>query len=191
MGWRSEEFGASHAGWAGALLADGSEPGPAYLDVGSGPRMEETAEWWAYDGRLSSRPRAAWVRAACACGWRGERRFPVEPDQLGGRGDFDDSGARQEWRRHIREVELRSVPLPVGLAEKLEQLGDELLALADQAPLAAVRAVGELERLTVDVGHLAARNIHADEIPWDAAGEALGLSEREARSRIIRYSLRR
>ncbi|MBO8196447.1 hypothetical protein ITI46_33155, partial [Streptomyces oryzae] len=178
-------------GWAGALLADGSEPGPVYLDMGSGPRMQQTTEWWAYDGRMPSRPQAAWVRAACACGWRGESRFPIGQGQLGAHGDFDVSGARKEWSRHIRDVERRSVPLPVGLAERLEQLGDELLALADQAPLAAVRAVGELERLTTDVGHLAAQNIHADEISWKAAGEALGLSEREARSRIVRYSLRR
>ncbi|MFI8854442.1 hypothetical protein [Streptomyces sp. 891-h] len=191
MGWRTEEFGASHEGWAGALLADGSEPGPVYLDAGSGPRMEKTTEWWAYDGRLPSTPRAAWARAACACGWRGEQRYPLDWERWRSRAGFDDSAARKEWSRHIREVERRSVPLPVGLTERLEQLGDELLALADQAPLAAVRAVAELERITVDVGHLAARNIHADEIPWEAAGEALGLSEREARSRIIRYSLRR
>ena len=44
MGWKSVEFGDSHEGWTGALLADRSEPGPVYLDAGSGSHMEKTRE---------------------------------------------------------------------------------------------------------------------------------------------------
>ncbi|CAM4086809.1 hypothetical protein ACH4LN_02840 [Streptomyces albus] len=190
MAWRNEEFGASHEGWPGAVLADGSEPGPACLDAGSGAHMAQTREWWAYSGRLAT-PRAAGVRAACACGWRGERDYPVDWEELGNWRDFDDSAAWQDWSEHINDVEARSVPLPVQLEETLESLAARLMALADEAPLAALRAVGELERITAAGGQAAAHNVHADEIPWDTAAQALGLSEQAARSRIIHYSIRR
>ncbi|MFD4588931.1 hypothetical protein [Streptomyces sp. NPDC058434] len=70
MGWKAEEYGDSHEGIVGAVLADGSEPKPVYLDVGSGSSGHRTSEWWAYDGRMR-RPKAAAYRAACSCGWRG------------------------------------------------------------------------------------------------------------------------
>ncbi|EST31273.1 hypothetical protein [Streptomyces niveus] len=41
MGWYAEEFGSSHEGRAGVLLADGSEPGPVYPDTGSGADIQE------------------------------------------------------------------------------------------------------------------------------------------------------
>ncbi|MFM9372777.1 hypothetical protein [Streptomyces sp. Da 82-17] len=70
MAWTTEEFGTSHEGWVGAVLADGTEPEVVYLDPGSGSEFRETREWWAYHG-AGSRPSAARARAACSCGWRG------------------------------------------------------------------------------------------------------------------------
>ncbi|PHQ52395.1 hypothetical protein BLA24_08105 [Streptomyces cinnamoneus] len=32
MGWETEEFGSSHVGVAGAVLPDGTEPKPAFID---------------------------------------------------------------------------------------------------------------------------------------------------------------
>src|SRR5690349_1624796 len=51
MGWQDEEFGPSHDGTVGVLLADGSEPKPVYLDSGSGGGSGRyVSEWWVYDG---------------------------------------------------------------------------------------------------------------------------------------------
>ncbi len=44
-GWRTEEFGTSHQGCPGAVLADGTEPHPVIVDLGSGPTMHETSHW--------------------------------------------------------------------------------------------------------------------------------------------------
>ncbi|MEV0992806.1 hypothetical protein [Streptomyces sp. NPDC049949] len=67
-------LGAAHQGSVGVLLADGSEPGPVYFDVGSGPSMPSSTEWHAYDGL----PRAALLRGSCSCGWRGAAESPLD-----------------------------------------------------------------------------------------------------------------
>ncbi|WP_405959407.1 hypothetical protein OG239_42280 (plasmid) [Streptomyces sp. NBC_00868] len=36
---------AVHEGSVGVLLGDGSEPGPVYYDVGSGPDMPSSTAW--------------------------------------------------------------------------------------------------------------------------------------------------
>ncbi|WP_405876662.1 hypothetical protein OG762_46215 [Streptomyces sp. NBC_01136] len=191
MGWRTEEFGESHEGIAGAVLADGSEPGPVYLDVGSGSAGHTTSEWWAYNGRLR-RPRAAAYRAACACGWRGTcypiDRDLMEDDRLE---DLDTSGPYDDWWEHISAVERQTVPLPAGLTEVMDRLEDRLVALAEQAPVAALLAVARLERLAESVGREAAYGAEADELSSETIGKALGLSPDKARSRLTRYLLRR
>lgn len=191
MGWRTEEFGESHEGIAGAVLADGSEPAPVYLDMGSGATGQATSEWWAYNGRLS-RPRAAAYRAACACGWRGTA-YPVDwdlarEDRLE---DLDTSGPYDDWWEHIRAVERRTVPLPAELTEVMDRLEEQLAALVDQAPVAALLAVARLERLAESVGREAAYGAEADELSSETIGTALGLSPDKARSRLTRYLLRR
>ncbi|MFF3956579.1 hypothetical protein ACFYY1_25680 [Streptomyces sp. NPDC001890] len=40
----TEEFGGEHEGRPGALLADGTEPGPAYLDSGSGSTVHRSTD---------------------------------------------------------------------------------------------------------------------------------------------------
>ncbi|MFD5393093.1 hypothetical protein ACFWJW_02365 [Streptomyces sp. NPDC127097] len=191
MEWQSEEFGASHEGMAGAVLADGSEPGPVYLDAGSGSHMHETKQWWAYNGRLG-RQRADHMRGSCSCGWRGARHYPIDWDQLNDRRyyDYDPPGPYEDWQAHIDEVESRSVPLPTEVADLLDRLDDQLTALADQAPLAALKAVASLERTTGRVGREAACAAEADEDSWEAIGQALGLTAKDARSRLTRYYLR-
>ncbi|MEU6591026.1 hypothetical protein ABZ923_17710 [Streptomyces sp. NPDC046881] len=192
MGWTSEEFGAAHEGIVGAVLADGSEPEPAYFDLGSGTETYRTSEWWAYDGGLS-RPRAAAVRAACSCGWRGPstplpRNEPADdgPDEL------DVSRQRRDWSEHIRAVERRTVPLPDDLTQLLDALEDKLFALAEDAPAAALRAVAALDRLIRRAGREAAGLIEEDGVQrWDDLGRALGLDAGRARSLVTRYLLLR
>ncbi|WP_240468355.1 hypothetical protein [Streptomyces dangxiongensis] len=130
VGWTTEEFGESHEGIVGAVLADGSEPKPACFDIGSGAEMYATSEWWAYDGSMT-RPKAAAVRASCTCGWRGPSA-PVPWEELAGDGleDLDVSRARRDWSEHIRTVERQTVPLPDELAQLLNAVEDRLFALA-------------------------------------------------------------
>ncbi|MER5772522.1 hypothetical protein [Streptomyces sp. NPDC001985] len=191
MTWQTDEFGTSHEGSAGALLADGSEPDPVYLDTGSGSTVHSTREWWAYDGTRGT-PRAAEVRGSCSCGWRGTGRYPIDwSHTIEDRPHlFGTSGPRHDWDRHIGEVEARSVPLPAELAGLLERVDGHLASLAEEEPLAALRAVAALERTTWRAGRSAARNTEVDEVPWDAVGTALGLTESAARSRLTGYLLR-
>jgi len=187
VAWRSEEFGESHEGIVGATLADGSEPKPVYLDVGSGTNGFQTREWWAYNGWLG-RPKAAAWRAACVCGWRGESH-PIDWDRLEDHDldDLDTSDAYEDWWGHISAVERRTVPLPEELSDLLEQLEERLDALAETAPVAALKAVAMLERMAGRVGREAAYGVRADDVSGEALGRALGLSVNRARSRLDRY----
>ncbi|RPF29856.1 hypothetical protein EDD96_6400 [Streptomyces sp. Ag109_G2-6] len=192
MGWTAEEFGASHEGWAGALLADGTEPGPVSLDPGGGRDLRQTREWWAYTGILD-RPRAAAARAACACGWRGAAHYPVDPRPQDPSGLYEQviEGPRDDWERHLDEVEARTVPLPAELADLLDRVEDQLNNLAGQAPVAALKAVAALERITRSVARDAAYIAEADDLSWESIATALGISEKEARSRLTHYTCRR
>ncbi|MEU6671407.1 hypothetical protein [Streptomyces sp. NPDC046727] len=192
MGWTTEEFGESHEGIVGAVLDDGSEPKPAYFDIGSGAEMYETSEWWAYDGNLS-RPRAAAVRASCSCGWRGPST-PVPWGELDEDGleELDVSGPRRDWSEHIDTVERQTVPLPDDLAQMLSDLECKLLTLAEDAPAAALRAVTALDRLTRRAGREAAGVIEEDgDQRWEALGRALGIGADRAQSLVTRYLLLR
>ncbi|WP_323187608.1 hypothetical protein [Streptomyces sp. NBC_01275] len=187
----TEQFGESHEGVAGAVLADGGEPKPVYVDFGSGAGSGlETSEWWAYDGR-SSRPLAAAYRGACACGWRGEAH-PIDWEELADEHQYDlDTGAaHREWSEHIRAVERRTVPLPDELTHLMDRLEDQLTALTEQAPVAALKAATTLERLTADIAQEAAYAIQEDELSWETIGTALGLSPAKARSLLTHYLLR-
>ncbi|MEV0488333.1 hypothetical protein AB0I69_48010 [Streptomyces sp. NPDC050508] len=187
MAWRSEEFGESHEGIVGATLADGSEPKPVYLDVGSGSNMFQTCEWWAYNGWLG-RPKAGAWRASCACGWRGESH-PIDWEQVEDHDldDLDTSAAYDDWWEHILAVERRTVPLPDELSDLMEQLEERLDTLAETAPVAALKAVAMLERMAGRVGREAAYGARADDVSGEALGKALGLSVNRARSRLDRY----
>jgi hypothetical protein len=190
MGWQSEEFGSAHEGTAGVLLADGTEPGPVYLDAGSGGNVSQTTAWQIYDGRLR-RPKAASLRGACSCSWRGTSSYPVDWAQIEDWPyDATTTGPREDWAQHIAEVKARSIPLPPALEDLLEQIDDQLSALADDAPLATLKAVAALERTTQRIGHHAAYSIRANETPWEAIATALGLPEGDARSRLLTYSHR-
>ncbi|UXX97054.1 hypothetical protein N7U49_44710 [Streptomyces sp. AD2-2] len=187
MAWRSEEFGASHEGIVGAVLADGSEPKPVYLEVGSGRCGFETREWWAYNGWLG-RPKATGRRASCACGWRGQNR-PIDWEQVDGHDldDLDTSDAYDDWCEHIHAVERRTIPLPEELSGLMEQLEERLGALAEAAPVAALKAVAMLERMAGRVGKEAAYGVQADDVSGEALGKALGLSVDSAQERLDRH----
>ncbi|MYW22055.1 hypothetical protein GT039_42410 [Streptomyces sp. SID2955] len=192
MGWTTEEFGESHEGIVGAVLDDGSEPKPAYFDIGSDAELYRTSEWWAYDGSMG-RPRAAAVRASCACGWRGPST-PVAWDGPAGDGleDLDVSAQRRDWDGHIRTVERRTVPLPADLAALLAALEDKLIPLAEDAPAAALRAAAALDRLSRRTGREAACVLEENgDRRWETLGRALGIDADRARALVTHYLLLR
>ncbi|WP_371790321.1 hypothetical protein OG285_05485 [Streptomyces sp. NBC_01471] len=189
--WQVEEFGTSHEGRPGVLLADGSEPKPVIFDTGSGPTVHESSDWWIYNGTLRA-PRATDLRGSCSCGWRGGERYPVDWESVDSRRPylFDTQGPESDWQRHMEEVGARSTPLPAGLVALLDQVGEQLDALVTDAPLAALKAVAALERITRDAGEMAAHYVEADAVSDETLAAALGLTEKDARSRLFHYAHR-
>ncbi|MCT2590535.1 hypothetical protein LHJ74_11545 [Streptomyces sp. N2-109] len=191
MGWKTVEFGSSHEGITGAVLADGTEPKPVYLDAGSSAYMLQTSEWWAYNGKLG-RPEATQLRASCSCGWRGAPQYPIDWSQLGNYPyDVDTSGPRGDWSEHIANVEHHTVPLPDEMEELLDRLETRLDALVVDSPLAALKAAAVLERTIAHIGREAAYGAQADDMSWETIAKGLGLIEKDARSRLNRYGLGR
>ncbi|UQX04448.1 hypothetical protein [Streptomyces sp. RerS4] len=188
--WQTSEFAGEHEGRPAAVLADGSEPNPLIFDMGSGSGFDTSTDWWDYDGTHGS-PVAASVRAACSCGWRGERLHPIDWGRVGDDlplpFSLDMDGPLGEWRGHMAGVEARAVPLPERVRELLELVTTELEALADTGPLAALRAVAALERTSARIAGTAAHYLGQDEVPVERVAIGLGISPRAARSRLFRY----
>ncbi|MFB7468570.1 hypothetical protein ACFCZ1_34655 [Streptomyces sp. NPDC056224] len=180
--WWTVDFGYAHAGAVGVLVG-GSEPGPAYCDVGSGPHVPSTTHWSAYDGR-AGRPRAEALRAVCACGWRSAAQYPLDWDTIGDQplyeADVDLSGPLADWTAHLSVVRDAAVPLPEPLAALLVEMAGQLTATAADAPLAAMRAAGVLERIAARVGRETAGALCDDGMPAEAVATALGTTRSKA-----------
>ncbi|MCG7527137.1 hypothetical protein MHW47_22160 [Streptomyces sp. OfavH-34-F] len=122
--------------------------------------------------------------------WRGTTLHPVDWQQVAaeGPGWYDTSGPREDWRRLIADVENRAVPIPEDVAGLLDQLRERLDALADDAPLAALRILAALESSIASAGEVAAYTSRADDQSGDTIAAGLGLTASEARSRLHRYA---
>lgn len=83
------------------------------LDEGSGANFHETNEWWIYSGELR-RPLATSLRGACSCGWRGDTSYPLSWEDVDRNAPhlYDTRQLKDEWARHIDDVEARAVPVP-------------------------------------------------------------------------------
>ncbi|MFE9465423.1 hypothetical protein ACFYNW_17430 [Streptomyces virginiae] len=180
--WWTVEFGDAHAGAVGVLVA-GGEPGPVYFDVGSGPDVPSTSHWSAYDGR-AGRPRAEALRAGCACGWRGAAEYPLDCAAVGDRplyeADIDLAGPLADWNAYLSLVRDTAEPLPESLAELLVQLTEQLTTTTADTPLAALRAVGMLERITARVGREAAGVLADDGVSAETVAAGLGTTRSKA-----------
>ncbi|MFE6849003.1 hypothetical protein [Streptomyces sp. NPDC057686] len=187
--WTTDEFGASHEGWVEVLLDDGSVPPPAFFNTGLGLCVYETSHWSVYDGRYRPIPRAAALRAACACGWRGpEYRLDwaaIGEQDLGAAGADQADTCSGDWEGHAEAIEATTIPLPETVTSLLEQLEAEIDKLGNSSPLAAVRAARRTEVTARQAGYLAARNARHDAAPGRAAA-ALGLDEDRARAELAR-----
>ncbi|MFD3940559.1 hypothetical protein ACFWSF_38010 [Streptomyces sp. NPDC058611] len=186
--WWTVEFGDAHAGGAGVLVG-GGEPGPVYFDVGSGPHVPSTTHWTAYDGR-ARRPRAEALRAGCACGWRGAAEYPLDWATIGDRplheADVDLTGPLADWNAHLSLVRDNAVPLPEPLAALLVEITEQLTATTTDAPLAALRAVGVLERIAARVGREAASTLSDGGVSAEAVATGLGTTRSKALVLLLR-----
>ncbi|MFD3418826.1 hypothetical protein [Streptomyces decoyicus] len=188
--WTTEEFGSSHAGAIGVLLADGTVPAAAFFDTNSGAGGQSVSHWSIYDGRFAHVPRAAALRAVCSCGWNGpehELSWDVIGDwrlieAASGTADM----CTQDWDAHTVEVEQSAIPLPESVTALLTQLEEEIEKLAKTSPLSAVRAARWLEVSAVQVGYWAAHDARRDTTAEQAAS-ALGLNEDAARKLMARF----
>ncbi|WP_370416605.1 hypothetical protein [Streptomyces fradiae] len=188
MCWKRDGF-ESHEGKVGVLLADGSEPGPVYFDMGSGAYFHESTDWWVYTGD-SRRPAATAMRGSCACGWRGERTVPIDwkkinPDYPH---DYDVSAPERDWEAHMDDVAAHAVKLPEDVDTLLSRLQERLDELVDEHPLAVLKAVGELESAAAVFGPLAGRFITGGrQEAISQVATALGMTEQAAGSRLRHY----
>ncbi|MFC7308161.1 hypothetical protein ACFQVC_28550 [Streptomyces monticola] len=73
----------------------------------------------------------------------------------------------------------------------MELLERQLERLVQDAPLAALNAVAALEGTVKSVACRAAADTEADGLSGEVVGRALGLSEAEARSRLLGHRLAR
>ncbi|MFD0272236.1 hypothetical protein ACFVGY_37575 [Streptomyces sp. NPDC127106] len=187
--WESDEFGASHRGRVGVLLADGSVPGPVYFDAASGAGGQTVTHWSVYDGRWPNAPRAACLQAVCSCGWAGpEHRLDWEAigkAELHQAGLDDADRCQDDFDRHITDIDRRAVSLPAELETLLDDMELAIEQLAKDAPVAAVRAARRLEILAGRTGYTAA-HASLDQDPEQVAA-ALGLNTDQTRTLLARF----
>lgn len=179
---------------AAAVLADGTEPAPVYLDLGSGTHVHRSSHWSLYTGESPRRPRAVAVRGACSCGWRSSSDHRLDQADADDDAALDvEVGPYRDWADHLAAVEAAAAPIPEPVAATLAVLEEQLAALAEGGPVAALRVAAALERLAADVGRQAACAIDvgddadAGEHSWAALATGLGLTETEARTRMLRW----
>lgn len=175
----------------GVLLADGSEPGPVYFDVGSGPHVPSSTEWHAYDGRFG-RPRAAVLRGSCSCGWRGMAEYPLDwtvltADEPLYEADVDLSGPISDYGAHLSVIRDAAVPLPTELTGLLTVLLRRLDGLAAEQPLVALKALADLRYVIAQVGQDAAGELAAQQVPIEQIATGFGPSEAAARTYLNSY----
>ncbi|MFH9674972.1 hypothetical protein ACH4L5_22270 [Streptomyces sp. NPDC017405] len=190
--WTTEEFGTSHEGAVGVLLADGSVPDPVFIAMDSSGGGREVSQWSVYDGGdgVVRAPRAAALRALCSCGWSGPSH-PLRWEEFGGKdlvvaaGDVADTCA-QEWDVHTVEAERPAITVPGPLADLLVRVESEIEKLARTTPLAALRAARRLEVIAVQTASWPALDILRNATAEQTAA-ALGLNEDAAQNLLARF----
>lgn len=210
--WRSDEFGAVHEGRVGVVLEDGSEPAPTVIASNSGSSFRTSTDWKLYKAPgYGLTPQAFALRGACSCGWRGQTVYPVDWAACAeGTKDPDTSACYADWAGHIADVAAAAIPVPADVAALLEQLDGRLEELADESPLAALRALGTVERMARRVGWRAGyaafmdadagTNAQPDDdraegeatggvgpTGWEALSRALGMPDVDAAKHIRTY----
>ncbi|MGW3328714.1 hypothetical protein [Streptomyces virginiae] len=87
--------------------------------------------------------------------------------------DVDLTGPLADWNAHLSLVRDKAAPLPEPLAALLVEITELLTATTADAPVAALRAVGVLERIAARVGREAASALAEGGVSAEAV--AIGL----------------
>ncbi|MFE1873148.1 hypothetical protein ACFW9N_19945 [Streptomyces sp. NPDC059496] len=90
------------------------------------------------------------------------------------------TGPLADWNAHLSLVRDRAVPLPEPLVALLVEITEQLTATAADTPLAALRAVGMLERIAARVGQEAAGALAEDGVSAEAVATGLGTTRSKA-----------
>ncbi|WP_409239632.1 hypothetical protein [Streptomyces sp. PA5.6] len=188
--WTSEEFGTSHEGKVGVLLADGTEPDPVDHLSGSGGWSTKVTHWSAYDGQPFNGPRAAVLRAVCSCGWTGPEQ-PLNWEAIGDqplRRAADDVAGTcvTQWDRHIEDVDRSAIALPPELAELMSKVEEQIEKLPKDAALVALRAARRMEVQAARLAYWPAHDVRRDTSTEEAAA-ALGLNADNTRKLLARF----
>ncbi|MFD4906956.1 hypothetical protein [Kitasatospora purpeofusca] len=189
--WTTDEFGSSHEGAIGVLLPDGTVPEPAFFPLSSGAGGQTTSEWSVYDGRFSLTPKAHALRAVCSCGWTGTE-YPLDWAQIGEQNlrvaarELAEECEMEWWDRHTTTVEKSAIAVPEDITDLLRLVSEKIEKLAQQSPLAAVRAARLLEVTAVRSSYWPAHDVRAKTSP-EEAGAALGLNEDDTVHLLARF----
>ncbi|MFD8951949.1 hypothetical protein ACFV0B_24180 [Streptomyces xanthophaeus] len=162
-----------------------------YFDVGSGGDVPSTTLWHAYDGRFR-RPRAAALRGACSCGWRGAAEYPLDWALLGDQRplyevDVDLSGPVADYGAHLGVIRDAAAPLPADLAALLTEVNARLAGLAVREPVVALKALADLQHLIAQTGADAALGVVGGRVPFTEVAVGLGTSEKAARRYVTGF----
>ncbi|MFD4743239.1 hypothetical protein ACFWNQ_38565 [Streptomyces virginiae] len=94
--------------------------------------------------------------------------------------DVDLGGPLADWNAHLSLVRDKAAPLPESLAALLVEVAEQLTATTADVPLAALRAVGVLERIAARVGREAAGVLADGGVSAKAAATGLGTTRSKA-----------
>ncbi|WP_331740737.1 hypothetical protein [Streptomyces sp. NBC_01006] len=132
----------------------------------------------------ASRPRAKALLASCACGWRGAAEYPLDWDAIGDEplyeADVDLTGPLADWNGHLSLVRDKAAPLPEPVAALLVEIAEQLTATTADAPLAALRAAGVLERIAARIAREAACAVSDAGLSAETVATGLGTTRSKA-----------
>ncbi|WP_328792642.1 MULTISPECIES: hypothetical protein [unclassified Streptomyces] len=120
----------------------------------------------------------------CGCGWRGAAAYRLDWAPVGDRplygADVDLTGPLEDWTAHLSVVRNAAVPLPEPLAVLLAAMAGQLTDTAADAPLAALRAAGALERIAARTGRTVAGALCDDGMSAEAVATEPGTTRSKA-----------
>ncbi|MEU8892986.1 hypothetical protein [Streptomyces sp. NPDC048442] len=175
MSWMDET--GRHEGVVVAVLSDGQDA-PAVAALGG------STHWWDSDGTVSER--AAGVRSACCCGWRGTTTHPViwgDPEAT--EGHDAKTGPFADWEYHVTTVEGL---IPRDVEQMLTALEERITGLSRTQPLAALRAVARLQSTAPALAIDTVRRARVSFVSWEGIGTALGCTRQSAHERFARHT---
>ncbi|WP_053790113.1 hypothetical protein [Streptomyces sp. XY332] len=111
-------------------------------------------------------------------------RYWLFRDLRGGQGasaaDVDLTGPLADWNAHLSLVRDTAAPLSEPLAALLVEITEQLTSTTADAPLAALRAVGVLERIAALIGREAAGVLADDGVSAQDVATGLGATYSKA-----------